>query len=470
MPRRRSSAAYRIALANFVLFAGGLAVLGLIVFEVMHLSFTGQLDATISDEAAALVAGYRSGGDKELARSIAEREKAGSPERMLYAVFASDGRRIHGSLQASRPPNGVHEIAFMDPREGPDSARGFAVDLSPNERLLVAADEDWIDRIDETVIGVFIVAFAIACLFGLIGAAVLGRYLRRRLQSISQAAEAIIAGNFRKRMPVSGSRDEFDEVAATLNRMLERIESLLENLRQVSSDIAHDLRTPLARLRGRLESGSMKGGDSAAEIIEDSIQQVDEVLALFAAILRISEVESGETRKFFEPVDLSELVTDIAESYAPAVEDGGRTLLWSVEAGVSVTGDRELLAQAIVNLLENAQSHTPGGTVIRLTLTTSAVAAFVQVADNGLGVPASELVRITKRFARLEGSRSIAGHGLGLNLVSAIATLHGGRLVLKGGNPGLAAIIEIPGPVSIRATLPNRSPYDPTDPAAGGGR
>jgi signal transduction histidine kinase len=449
MPRWQSSAAYRIALANFALFAAGLALLGLIVFEVMHLSFTGQLDATIADEAQTLVAEYRSGGDRELSEAIAERESAGSPARMLYAVFARDGRRIHGSLQTRMPSTGFHEIAFVDPREGPDTARGFAIDLSADERLLVAADGDWIERIDRTVVAVFLVAFAIACLFGLIGAAVLGRYLRRRLQSISQAAEAIIAGNVRRRMPVSGRRDEFDELAITLNRMLERIESLLENLRQVSSDIAHDLRTPLARLRTRLESGSMGRGDGqdSAAVIEDSIRQVDEVLALFAAILRISEVESGETRRFFQLVDLSELVTDLADSYAPAVEDSGRTLFWFVEPGVTVMGDRELLAQAVVNLLENAQRHTPPDTVIRLTLTTSPTIAFVQVADNGQGVPTSELGRITKRFARVEGSRSTAGYGLGLNLVSAVAALHKGRLVLRDASPGLSAVIEL-----VRAT------------------
>lgn len=452
MPRWRSSAAYRIALANFVLFAGGLALLGLIVFEVMHLSFRQQLDATLADEAQALVAEYRSGGDRELGEAIAEREAAGSPARMLYAVFAQDGRRIHGSLQAKRPSKGFHQIGFIDPREGPDTARGLGLDLSPDERLLVAADGEWIERIDRTVIAVFIVAFGIACLFGLVGAAVLGRYLRRRLQSISQAAEAIIAGNVRRRMPVSGRRDEFDELAATLNRMLERIESLLENLRQVSSDIAHDLRTPLARLRTRLESGSMDpgAGPAASAVIADSIRQVDDVLALFAAILRISEVESGETRRFFKSVDLTELVTDLAESYAPAVEDTGRTLVWFIEPRVIVTGDRELLAQAIVNLIENAQRHTPQGTLIRLTLTSSFDTAFVQVTDRGEGVPRSEMGRITKRFARLENSRSTAGYGLGLNLVSAVAALHGGRLILRDAAPGLSAVIEL-------ARAPNES-------------
>jgi hypothetical protein len=244
-------------------------------------------------------------------------------------------------------------------------------------------------------------------------------------------------------MPVGQRQDEFDQLAVTLNRMLDRIETLLDNLRQVSSDIAHDLRTPLARLRNRLEQG-VADPDSSAAVIEDAIRKADEVLSMFAAILRIAEVESGETRRFFAPFDLSELATELGESYAPAVSDGGRNLLWSVEPKVMITGDRELLAQAISNLLENAQRHTPPETLIRLTVSVTDDSACVQVIDNGPGVPKADRSRIAQRFKRLDVSRNTAGHGLGLNLVSAVAKLHGGKLYFDDGNPGLAAIIELP--------------------------
>jgi signal transduction histidine kinase len=225
--------------------------------------------------------------------------------------------------------------------------------------------------------------------------------------------------------------------------MLDRIEGLLENLRQVSSDVAHDLRTPLARLRTRLEDGLRNADGVGRTVIEDSIERIDEVLSLFAAILRIAEVEAGETRRLFAQVDLSELVTELAESYAPAIEDGGRTLRWSAEPEVIVQGDRQLLAQAIVNLLENAQRHTPPKTQILVTLTASEKLARVEVADNGSGVPAEDLDRIARRFTRVEGSRTTPGHGLGLNLVRAVASLHGGRLVLRNDNPGFSATAEI---------------------------
>ena len=451
----RSSAAYRIALANFIAFAIGLGLLGVVVFAVMHMDFERQLDAMMTDEVRTLVDEYHAGGNQNLADAISEREASGTPTRMLYAVFTSDGRRVLGGLQAERPPLGMHEIPFIDPNGGPDTARALAVDLTPRERLVVATDRDWIERIDDTVVGVFGGAFIIACLLALGGAAFLGSYLQRRLHSISRAAETIIAGDIRERMPVSDRRDEFDQLAMTLNRMLDRIEGLLENLRQVSSDVAHDLRTPLARLRTRLEQGvRQKDGSDTRKVLEAAIGQVDEVLSLFAAILRIAEVESGQPRRSFSAVDLSELLTELAESYAPAIHDGGRELIWSLEPGLTVEGDRELLAQAIVNLIENAQRHTPEGTIIRLTSAAMNGTLCIQVVDNGPGVPNADLHRVIRRFARLESSRNTSGYGLGLNLVSAVAALHGGRLVLKSAGPGLTATIELPGTRAPEAAVP----------------
>ena len=439
----RSSAAYRIAFANFIVFAVGLALLGLVVSGVMHIAFVRQLDATVSDEAQTLVGEYRSGGAGELKEAIAVRESSRLPARLLYAVFAPDGHRIAGSLRTARPPVGIHDIVFLDPTEGPDSGRGVAIDLSPGERLLVAADREWVERIDRTVISVFVGAFLIACLIAFGGAILFGHYLRRRLNSISSTAKAIIAGDIRERMCLSGRNDEFDELAATLNRMLDRIEGLLENLQQVSSDVAHDLRTPLSRLRTQLELSKQVSADPF-EVVDAAIAQLDHVLSLFAAILRIAEVEAGETRRYFAALDLTGLTTDLAESYAPAVQDQDRSLLWSIEPGIAVFGDRDLLAQATINLIENAQRHTPAGTMIRLTLVGAGDLVCLQVVDNGPGVPTRDLPRIVKRFARLETSRNAPGYGLGLNLVSAVAKLHGGRLILRDSAPGLSATIELP--------------------------
>lgn len=458
MSNWRPSAAYRIALAHFLAFAIGLAVLGTVVFEVMHVAFLNQVDSEISDEAQTLVDEFKVGGAREVAEAISEREMSASHTRMLYAVFAPDGKRISGSLRTARPGLGIHDITFADPSEGPDTARGIAVDLSPGERLLVAADREWIERIDETVILVFGIAFLIACGLAFMAALVLGGYLRRRLRTITSGAEAIIGGDIRARMPVSSLHDEFDEVAATLNRMLDRIEGLLENLRQVSSDIAHDLRTPLARLRNQLERENITGSDSGV-VIADAVRQVDEVLALFAAILRIAEVESGETRRFFKPVDLSAMITELAESYVPAFSDEGRTLRYGIGPHITLYGEGELIIQAFANLLENAQRHTDKGTVVSLFLDSDGIWIRGTVVDNGKGVADADIDRISKRFTRIDTSRNTEGYGLGLSLVSAVAKLHGGRLVLENAGPGLSAMIELPassGPVPERLETTQR--------------
>lgn len=441
MTKRRSSAAYRIAFTSLAAMLVGLAVLGTIVFFAMHLAFTRQLDATIMGEAHTLVDEYHADGGREFGEAIAEREASTSPQHLMYAVFAPDGRRLYGQLNAERPALGVHKLQFIDPVEGPDTGRGLAVDLSPRERLLVAADGEWVEGIDHSLLEFFGAAFVILCFLGFAGALALAKYLQRRLQTISKTAEAIIGGDIRERMPVSAHRDEFDEVALTLNRMLDRIEGLLENLRQVSSDIAHDLRTPLARLRNRLERGT---AGNAADAISDAIVRVDEVLSLFSAILRIAEVEAGQTRQFFERLDVSTLATDVAESFAPSVQDEQRTLLWSIEPGIVVEGDRELLAQAVVNLLENAQRHTPAGTVIRIGLVRANDWACLTVRDDGPGVPTADLPRLTRRFARVESSRGTPGYGLGLSLVAAVAKLHRGQLILRNDKPGFSATIKLP--------------------------
>lgn len=455
MRRFRSSAAYRIAFANFIVFAIGLALLGLVVFAAMHIAFTGQMDAMISDEAQILVDEYRTGGQQELSEAITTRESSRSLTKMLYAVFATDGRRIAGSLQTTRPELGVHNITFIDPTEGPDHARGIAVDLSPSERLLVAADREWVEQIDRTVIIVFAIAFLAACIVGFAGAMLFGSYLKGRLDAISKTAKVIIAGDIRKRMPLTGRDDEFDQLATTLNRMLDRIEGLLENLRQVSNDVAHDLRTPLSRLRTQLESSRQAQADPA-EVIEGAIAQLDQVLALFAAILRIAEVEAGETRRFFTSVNMTALATELVESFAPAVQDHSQNLVWSIEPDLEIEGDRELLAQAAINLIENAQRHTPSGTVIGVTLAGVGKSVCLQVVDNGPGVATADMSRIVKRFARLEGSRNAPGHGLGLNLVSAVAKLHGGRLILKNNAPGLSATIELPAITASKVSRASR--------------
>jgi len=444
------SAAYRIAFAYSAAFAAAMALLGLVLFFAMHIAFSRQLDALMIDETSELQAEFRTEGPGELAEEIRQREAFHDHDRLFYAVFDPRGRHILGALQAERPRPGFQALTFHDPLIGTVAGRALVTDIGGGVRLVVATDGARVKAIDRTIISAFLVAIGAVIAIGIAGAFMLGGYLRRRLGQISGAAGAIVAGDLRSRVPVSARGDEFDRVALSLNAMLDRIDGLIGNLRQVSSDVAHDLRTPLARLRNQLESGldSLGDADAAREVIETSIQRVDEVLELFASILRIAEVETGRIRDSFTAVDLSAMASELAESYAPAARDAGRTLDWSIAPDLHVRGDRGLLAQAIVNLLDNALTHTPEGAKIGLTLARAGDSVRLAVTDNGPGVPEADRDRITQRFIRLEHSRTTPGHGLGLNLVAAVARLHQARLSFGDNDPGLVVTLDFPGTMS----------------------
>lgn len=440
------SAAYRIALVYAMGFAVATALLGLAVILFAHAAFMHQLEGQIVEDSGALIAEYQQEGHEGLNFAIGEREAGNATNELLYAVFAKDGRRIAGGLHANRPPAGWSDLHFQDRLEGPDAARAWAVDLDDGTRLVVGADRSVVERVDHMLGGIFLAAFAVVLLLSLTGAWLLGGYLRRRLAGISGAAGRIMAGDINRRVPESGRGDEFDALAHALNRMLDRITGLLENLRQVSSDITHDLRTPLARLRNHLEESLANPDDPARqqERLSSALEQADRILALFAAILRISEIEGGRRKASFRIFDLSDMARDIADSYIPAVEESGRTLRAGVAPAATVQGDPELLAQAIVNMLDNAQMHTPAGTDIALLLTREPGAVRVTIADNGPGVPVDQHEAIFRRFVRLDRGRAVPGHGLGLNLVAAIIAMHGGRLEIGDNAPGLAIGFSLP--------------------------
>jgi signal transduction histidine kinase len=446
MRRLVASAAYRIAFTYSLALALAIIALGCAVYIAADANFRSQQDSAIADESAGLVRDFTDEGISELRTEIAAREAGNATNAFGYALFDATGRRIVGALNTPRPPAGWHDITFLDPEEGPDPARAYAVDLRGGLRLVVATDSEAVERIDATILYLFSGAFVLVVLVGVIGALILGGYLRRRLDRISGTAQAIVSGDIERRVPVGARGDEFDQLALVLNAMLDRIAHLLENLRQVSSDVAHDLRTPLARLRNQLTETLDSGGDAAATrtALKRAIGQSDDLLSLFAAILRISEVEGGALSRTFARVDLSELVNDLCDSYAPAVSDGGRSLDSEIAPDIGLHGDRELIAQAVINLLDNAQHHTPPGT--RITVAAEAGEEWIRlsVADNGPGVAAEDRPRIVRRFARLDSSRTTPGHGLGLNLVEVIAEAHGGTLLIDDNMPGLRVTLVLP--------------------------
>ncbi|MDB5715950.1 MAG: sensor histidine kinase, partial [Sphingomonadales bacterium] len=357
-PRLGASAAYRIAFTYSCAFALAILILGIAVYYAADAQFRHQQDVGIAEGSTLLMREYNEGGIPDLREAITKREArdnaAGADGGYHYALFDAAGVRSGGTLDTVRPEPGRHDLIVKAPDGQTRSERALVTPLPGGYRFVIAADLEALERIDRIILELFTAAFLIVVLMGVAGALLLGTYLRSRLSRISGTAQAIVGGDLDHRIAVSDRNDEFDQLGAALNAMLDRIARLLENLRQVSSDVAHDLRTPLARLRGQVEAAL--DGDQEPAVLRRSLKralaQSDELLSLFAAILRIAEVESGALARHFTAVNITDLATDLYESYAPAVADQGRTLESAIEPGVETAGDRELIAQALINLLD----------------------------------------------------------------------------------------------------------------------
>jgi signal transduction histidine kinase len=267
----------------------------------------------------------------------------------------------------------------------------------------------------------------------------------RRIDAIARTCQSIISGKFNDRIALRGSGDELDRLAAAINNMLDRISTLLDNLRQVSSDVAHDLRTPLTHLRNRLEESRQKAvtTDDYAALVTQAIEDTDHLLAIFAALLRISQIESGSRLAAFSALSLTELLERIYEMYRPVAEDEHHVLLHDIQKEVRIQGDGELLTQMFSNLIENAIRHSPSGTRILIRLAQSGNTATAAVEDDGPGIPAAEHDKVFRRFYRLTRSRSTPGNGLGLALVAAIANLHAAKIELADNHPGACFRISL---------------------------
>ncbi len=366
------------------------------------------------------------------------------PGALDYLVQAPDGSRLAGELPPVGKRLGWMRLVAREPPEErqeqePETLRALAVALPGGIVVAVGDDLRRGAEAQEAVLGAFAWAIGATVLLGAIGGAWLSHHFLRRVDAISRTAEAIIGGDLARRVPVRGTGDDLDRLAETLNRMLDRIAELMESVRQVSTDIAHDLRTPLSRLGQRLEDARAHASSPAEyeRALEGAKADVTALLGTFAALLRIAEVEAGAQRAAFRRVDLSALAETVAQAFAPVAEDERHALVAEVAPGIAVQGDRELLTQALVNLVENALRHTPEGTAIRLSLSGENGRAVLAVADNGPGVAEPEREHILRRFYRLEQSRTTPGSGLGLSLVAAVAALHGADLRLADARPGL---------------------------------
>jgi signal transduction histidine kinase len=442
LPRPLRVASFRFAALYVVLFAASALILGVAVFVEARSALRDQMVARIDAEATFLGAEYRAGGLDNLLTLVRTRGRGASA--LDYLVEDRDGGHLIGEMPASPGlAAGWTTIVVPDAKEDGGRAervRALVTDLGDGLRLAVGGDLGQITDVEEAIATAFLWTVGLAAVLGIGGGALLSRAFLRRVDAIARTAEAIIDGHLDRRVPVRGTDDDLDRLAGTLNRMLDRITVLMDSLRQVGSDVAHDLRTPLSRLYQRLDDARTHAC-SVAEYrtaVDAALSEAEGLLETFSALLRIALVEGTSPRAGFRAVDLSAMAEAVADAYRPDAEDAGHRLDTAVAPGITVQGDHELLTQALANLVENTLRHTPADTRIEVRLTAEPGAGVVlAVEDDGPGVSEADLPRLTDRFYRAERSRTTPGNGLGLSLVGAVADLHGARLQIVGLNPGL---------------------------------
>lgn len=433
------TATFRLTALTVLLFAVAVAVLGTGLYLVTGATLDGRLDRRVSAEMTGFEAAFTSGGLPRLLETGRAHETAPPAGQFRYAVADAGGKTLAGDLSIMPKQAGWSNMTSLEQDGAVSRLRVLVVRLAGGLKVAVGADREEVEETKQSVFNGIVSAFAAVVVLGVIGGIGLSLALLKRVETIRRAAEAIIAGDFAQRIPVRGTDDDFDRLSQTLNQMLDRITGLMESLRQVSTDIAHDLKTPLAHLRQRLETAerAARSGADHAAAIEGAVGKVDEILETFDALLRIAQIEAGTRRANFDDVDLSGVFTNVVEAFAPAAIDSGRSIEPAIARGIHVVGDRQLLTQMFANLVENAIHHTPAGTRITAMLDREGERAVAVVGDDGPGVPRPERDLIFRRFYRLERSRSTPGNGLGLSLVKAIADLHGVTVEVGDSGPGL---------------------------------
>ena len=464
-PDLARTTSFRLAL----LYAGLFAASALVLFAVIYWAAAGtlldQIDADLNAERAALEAQAGHGDPLALADAVAEHMRRPG-NRFRYLIEDGSGEVLAGDLPKLPALHSRYfdtEVASRLP-DGSDTdnerrmLRGIGQRLPDSGALLlIAEDAHALEEMREMIAGAFAWAAGATLLLAGLGAGIMSADVLRRVEAINRASERIMAGELSRRLPVRagsgpGAGDEFDRLATNLNVMLDRIERLVEGLRQVSTDIAHDLRTPLGRLRCTLESAreadcSATSDPERPNAIDRAIAEADALLATFGALLRIAQIEAGAARRGFGFVDLSAVLEAVIEVYGPAAEEKEQALSACLAPGIIVMGDQALLTQLFANLVENAIRHAPPAARIELDLLLAADGRGpeVTVRDDGPGIPSGERSKVFHRFYRLDASRSTPGNGLGLSLVAAVADLHGIAIRLTGNEPrGLCVHLAFP--------------------------
>jgi hypothetical protein len=452
------SASGRFALLFTALFAAAATAAAVVLWWNTAGALDRQTDAAIRADAAALVERRQDAGIPGLETSITDRIALDVQNEALYLLQSPERTTLAGNLRA------WPEEADGDPpwiripllRDGTESeARLLRVDLGEGYRMLVGRDVAEKLRLRALLSEGIAWAAASSAAIAVLGAWLLRRALEDRLAPVYGTAAAISGGDLSRRVPLSDRQDEFDRLGMTMNAMLDRIAQLMAGVRGVSDAIAHDLRTPIARARAKLEEslGAASDEEALRAAVEQGIADLDDIARVFKAVLRIAEVEAGARRAAFAPLDLAPMLADAAELYGAAAEAGEQVLEAALPDSLLLVGDRDLLLQAVANLLDNALKFNPAGGRVVLAARMAGAVAEISVADDGPGLSVADRVRVGERFFRTDAARTTPGSGLGLSLVRAVVALHGGEVVLADTHPATDPQRRAPG-LTVTLRLP----------------
>ena len=445
---------FRLSAIYLIFFALSVSsVLGYVYWNTVGI-LEGQTDETIRAEVQGLSDQYRLLSLAGVVDVVNRRIEEGGGS--IYLLVNADKKRLVGNMDML--PAGIgSEPGWVDfpinigkgANRQRHTGRAYHATLQGDYVLLVGRDVEELRQFADTIRRAVSWALGLALVLGLGGGWLLSRNFLRRVDAITDTSRTIMAGDLTRRMPVSGSGDELDRLAQSLNDMLGQIERLMAGMKEVSSNVAHDLKTPLTRMRARIES-ALRSNDTADHraALEKTIEESDRLLSTFNALLSIARADAGNSREGLVQTDAAEIVRDVVELYEPIVEDAGGTLAYTVPQALPVRADRQLLAQALSNLLDNALKYGTGNGTTKAAITVAARAengkAVITVADKGGGIAPEDRTRVLDRFVRLDESRNLPGNGLGLALVASVMRQHGGSLVLGDAAPGLLATLELP--------------------------
>jgi signal transduction histidine kinase len=447
------TSSFRLAALYAALFAVSACLLFGIVYWIASDSLRVQARLSVESAFTAMEAKYRTGGIEGLAAEISQRVQPGRYTSNGYLLLDSSGRKLAGNMPVVDAFEGWRNLPRSDAADetgetasgaGEFSVLAYGGHLAGGGFLAIGTDMRRVTEAEEDMIRAFAWAMGAALLLALAGGIALSRGFLRRIDNINRTTRAIMAGKLGDRIRTGATGDELDQLAANLNEMLDRLQHLMEGMRQVSNDIAHEVRTPLSRLKQRLDTARSEARTVAdyESAIDQALQDTDAALGTFGALLRIAQIESGTRRAHFAEVALSEVLQTLAMTYSAVAEDLGKRLATTIAPDIHVFGDRELLTQMFVNLIENGLRHTPEGATVSIALEPGEHGPMAVISDDGRGIPERDRDKVFDRFYRLETSRNTPGSGLGLALVAAVAELHHARIRLADNNPGLRVILE----------------------------